>query len=101
METPLITLLTDRKTQQYTLSKRPVGWCIDCLGDLGSFDDNWSHMYDYYPQGIVGFGMQDAWRKAPKSLAVCWVMQKWKNEGPGKSSYCHRRANYRWMVSDG
>lgn len=81
IQTPLITLLTDRKTQQYTLSKRPVGWRIDCLGDLGGFDDNWSHMYDYYPQGIVGFGMQDAWKKAPVSLEVCWVMQKWKDEG--------------------
>jgi len=80
-QTPLITLLTDRKTQQYTLSKRSVGWRIDCLGDLGGFDDNWSHMYDYYPQGIVGFGMQDAWKKAPISLEVCWVMQKWKDEG--------------------
>ncbi|WP_343559048.1 DUF4832 domain-containing protein [Sphingobacterium sp.] len=81
VQTPLIALLTDRKTQQYMLSRRPVGWRIDCLGDLGGFDDNWSHMYDYYPQGIVGFGMQDAWQKAPVSLEVCWVMQKWKDEG--------------------
>jgi len=25
--------------------------------------------------------MKDAWKKAPVSFEVCWVMQKWKNEG--------------------
>ncbi len=80
-KTPLIALLTDKKTETYALSKAPIGWRIDCLGDLGGFDKNWSHMYDYYPQGIINFGMQDAWKKGPVSLEVCWVMQKWKDEG--------------------
>ncbi|MBO9592282.1 MAG: DUF4832 domain-containing protein [Niabella sp.] len=80
-QTPLITLLTDKKTQEYALSKAPVGWRADCLGDMGGFDKNWSHMFDYYPEGIINFGMQDAWKKAPVSLEVCWVMQKWKDEG--------------------
>jgi hypothetical protein len=38
-------------------------------------------MEDYYPQGIINFGMRDAWKKAPISFEVCWVMGKWKNEG--------------------
>ena len=67
-------LLTDEKTNKYGLSKRDVGWRIDCLGDLGGFNRHWCHMYDYYPQGIINFGMKDAWREVPVSLEVCWVM---------------------------
>ncbi|NLR79858.1 DUF4832 domain-containing protein [Chitinophaga eiseniae] len=80
-KTPLIALLTDKKTNEYALSKAPIGWRIDCLGDMGGFDKNWSHMYDYYPEGIINFGMRDAWKKGPVSLEVCWVIQKWKDEG--------------------
>ncbi len=38
-------------------------------------------MCDYYPQAIINFGMKDAWRKAPVTLEVCWVMQHWKDKG--------------------
>jgi hypothetical protein len=49
---------------------------------MGGFGNPaWSHMQDYYPQGIVNFGMQDAWKKAPVTLEVCWVMQHWKDKG--------------------
>lgn len=80
-KTPLLMLLTDEKTNKYGLSQADVGWRIDCLGDMGGFNPNWSHMMDYYPQGIINFGMEDAWKKAPVSLEVCWVMQKWYDEG--------------------
>ncbi len=58
-----------------------MGWRVDCLGDMGGFSPTWSHMLDYYPQNIIYFGMQDAWKKAPVTLEVCWVMQHWKNKG--------------------
>jgi len=80
-KTPLLMLLTDDKTNKYGISRKSVGWRIDCLGDMGGFSPTWNHMEDYYPQGIINFGMRDAWKKAPVSLEVCWVMQKWKNEG--------------------
>ncbi len=80
-KTPLLMQLTDQRTNEYALSRRPVGWRVDCLGDMGGFSPTWCHMYDYYPQGIVNFGMQDAWKKAPVSFEVCWVMQYWKNKG--------------------
>ena len=80
-KTPLVMLLTDEKTNKYGISQRPVGWRVDCLGDMGGFNPNWNHMLDYYPQGIVDFGMQDAWKKAPVTFEVCWVMQHWKNQG--------------------
>lgn len=81
-KTPLIMLLTDEKTNKYGLSRANVGWRVDCLGDMGGFGNpEWSHMMDYYPQGIINFGMKDAWKKAPVSLEVCWVMQKWHDEG--------------------
>jgi len=80
-ETPVLMLLTDKKTNEYGLSRGEVGWRVDCLGDMGGFSPTWNHMEDYYPQGIINFGMKDAWRKAPVSLEVCWVMGKWLNEG--------------------
>ncbi len=79
--TPLVMLLTDAKTNGYGISKRNVGWRVDCLGDMGGFSPTWSHMLDYYPEGIIQFGMRDAWRKGPVSLEVCWVMQTWKDKG--------------------
>jgi hypothetical protein len=79
--TPLLMLLTDEKTNGYGIAKRAVGWRVDCLGDVGGFNPNWSHMYDYYPQAIINFGMRDAWRKAPVSFEVCWVIEHWKNKG--------------------
>lgn len=80
-KTPLMMLLTDEKTNKYGLSQANVGWRVDCLGDMGGFSPVFSHMLDYYPQHIINDGMQDAWKKAPVSLEVCWVMQKWKDEG--------------------
>jgi len=80
-KTHLVMLLTDEKTNGYGRSKRDVGWRIDCLGDMGGFSSTWCHMCDYYPQGIINFGMRDAWKKAPVTLEVCWVMQHWKDEG--------------------
>ncbi len=80
-KTPLVMLLTDSKTNRYGLSKRAVGWRVDCLGDMGGFGPTWCHMLDYYPEAIINFGMRDAWKKAPVTLEVCWVMQHWKDKG--------------------
>ena len=79
-KTHLIMLLTDEKTNRYGLSQRNVGWRVDCLGDMGGFSPTWCHMYDYYPQAIINCGMKDAWKKAPVTLEVCWVMQHWKDK---------------------
>ena len=80
-KTHLVMLLTDKNTNSYALSKADVGWRVDCLGDMGGFSANWSHMNDYYPQAIINFGVKDAWEKAPVTLEVCWVMQHWKDMG--------------------
>lgn len=80
-KTTLIMLLTDAKTNGYGISRRDVGWRVDCLGDMGGFSPTWNHMEDYYPQAIINFGMKDAWKKAPVSFEVCWVMQHWKDQG--------------------
>jgi hypothetical protein len=80
-KTHLVMLLTDKKTNSYALSRADVGWRVDCLGDMGGFSANWSHMNDYYPQAIINFGVKDAWKKAPVTLEVCWVMQHWKDMG--------------------
>jgi len=84
-KTPLIMLLTDAKTNKYGLSRANVGWRVDCLGDIGypvkdKGNPGWSHHYNYYPQGIINFGMQDAWKKAPVSLEICHVFNQWKEE---------------------
>lgn len=80
-KTHLVMLLTDEKTNGYAMSHADVGWRVDCLGDMGGFSPTWSHMNDYYPQAIINFGVRDAWKKAPVTLEVCWVMQHWKDMG--------------------
>ena len=80
-KTPFIMPLTDAKTNKYGLSQANVGWRVDCLGDMGEFYPNWNHMLDYYPEGIINFGMQDAWEKAPISLEVCSVIETLKIKG--------------------
>ena len=82
-KTPLIMLLTDKLTNNYGLSQAQVGWRVDCIGDLGfwaSEQGGWTHMFDYYPQGIINFGMRDAWEKAPVSLEICGTFLRWKNQ---------------------
>jgi|SRR5665647_933831 len=84
-KTPLIMLLTDEKTNKYCLSQANVGWRVDCIGDLGFWakdkdNPDWAHMYDWYPQGIINFGMQDAWEKAPVSFEICGTFKSWKGE---------------------
>jgi hypothetical protein len=75
--------------EPYGLSKRPVGWRVDCLGDMpgpkpranwGPFP-GWSHMLDFYPEVMVELGLKDAWMKAPVTMEACGVMQSWKNAG--------------------
>ena len=79
--TRLVLQLKDERATRYSLGKRPVGWRVDCLGDMGGFSKTWSHMNDYYPQELIRTGMQEALRRAPVTMEVCWVMQYWKNHG--------------------
>lgn len=104
IETPLIMLLTDEKTNKYGLSQTNVGWRVDCIGDLGFWanDQNgWTHMYRYYPWGIVNFGMKDAWKTAPVSLEICGTMGRWKE----KEGYTSKDVEYiigetlKWHIS--
>ena len=81
-KTPLVMLLTDERTNKYGISRRNVGWRVDCLGDLGfwaSEQGGWTHMNDYYPESIVDFGMRDAWKKSPVALEICGTFPTWKN----------------------
>jgi hypothetical protein len=77
-KTPLIMLLTDEKTNKYGLSRANVGWRVDCIGDLGLWGKGFNHMYDYYPEGIINFGMKDAWKKAPVSAEICGIFENWR-----------------------
>lgn len=75
-------LLTDEKTNKYGRSRADVGWRVDCIGDLGFWAEDqggWTHMWDYYPQGIIGYGMEDAWKKAPISLEICGTLLSWRD----------------------
>lgn len=103
-KTPLIALLTDEKTNKYANSKAHVGWRVDCIGDLGFWakDQNgWTHMYDYYPESIIRFGVKDDWKKAPVSLEVCGTFFWWKD----KEGYTDKDVKYifdqtlKWHIS--
>ena len=81
-KTPLIALLMDRETNMYANSQIPVGWRIDCIGDLGFWaeDQNgWTHMYDFYPQEIIRCGLQDDWIKSPLSFEICGTFLRWRD----------------------
>jgi hypothetical protein len=84
-KTPLIMMLTDEKTNKFGISQANLGWRVDCIGDLGFWakdqaNPEFTHMYDYYPEGIINFGMKDAWKKAPISMEVCGTIKSWKEE---------------------
>jgi len=80
-KTPLIVLLHGEEANEYIISKATVGWRQDCLGDLGFWADEqngWTHMYDYYPQTIANYNMQNAWKKAHVSFEICGTFPSWK-----------------------
>ncbi|MBN9385835.1 MAG: DUF4832 domain-containing protein [Chitinophagaceae bacterium] len=81
-KTPLIALLHGQKQMEYLKSAAAnfPGWRQDCLGDLGFWaaeQHGWTHMYDYYPQTIIQYNMQDAWKKAPVSFEICGFFDTW------------------------
>jgi len=78
----LLAMLTDPGSNGYILTKADAGYRFDCLGDL-STDSNWgcAHMLDRYPQQIIKCGVSEAWKKAPVSMEVCWVMEHWLRSG--------------------
>lgn len=81
--TPVCALLHDPMSLGLIRShEKPVGFRVDCLGDMGGFHGTeWSHMLDFYPQNIVNFGMKDAWRKGPVLFEACWHMEDWYRNG--------------------
>lgn len=81
-KTPLIALLMDKKTNMYASSQIPVGWRVDCIGDLGFWaeDQNgWTHMYDFYPQEIINCEVEDDWIKSPLSFEICGTFLRWRD----------------------
>jgi hypothetical protein len=86
-KTPLISLLHGQKQIEYLKGSAAnfPGWRQDCLGDLGFWaaeQHGWTHMTDYYPQTIIQYHMQEAWKKAPVSFEICGFFDTW-NTGNG------------------
>jgi hypothetical protein len=81
-KTPLIALLMDKQTNMYANSQIPVGWRVDCIGDLGfwaSEQNGWSHMYDFYPREIINCNIQDDWKRSPVSFEICGTFLNWRD----------------------
>ena len=81
-KTPLIALMMDKETNMYADSKIPVGWRVDCIGDLGFWareQNGWSHMYDFYPREIINCNMQDDWKRSPVSFEICGTFMNWRD----------------------
>lgn len=83
VQTPLQALLhDDRSIGKIRSYRSKVGFRVDCLGDMGGFHPGqWSHMMDFYPQNIVNFGMENAWKQAPVVFEACWHMNDWYLQG--------------------
>ena len=82
-KTPLISLLMDKETNMYADSQIPVGWRVDCIGDLGfwaSTQNGWTHMNDFYPREIINCNVQDDWKKSPVSFEICGTFLNWRDE---------------------
>jgi hypothetical protein len=82
-KTPLIALMMDRETNMYANSQIPVGWRVDCIGDLGFWADEqngWTHMYDFYPQSIIDYNLKDDWKTSPLSFEICGTFLNWKEK---------------------
>ena len=103
-KTPLIVLLHGEEANEYITSKMNVGWRQDCLGDLGFWADEqngWTHMYDYYPQTISNYNMQDAWKKGHVSFEICGTFPNWKDNqgyGPEEVKYIIDQS-LKWHIS--
>ena len=92
-KTPLISLLMDRKTNLYANSHIPVGWRVDCIGDLGFWateQNGWTHMYDFYPREIINCNVQDAWKNSPVSFEICGTFLSWRD----KEKYTREQVKY-------
>jgi hypothetical protein len=81
-KTQLIALLHGKKQIEYikATARQPIGWRQDCLGDLGFWakeQNGWTHMYDYYPQTILEYEMQDAWKTGHVSFEMCGLFRNW------------------------
>jgi hypothetical protein len=79
-KTPLLILIGGGELLTYA-TRHKTGWRADCLGDLGGFARNWSHMRQAYPIRIRESGIQDVWKTAPVAWETCWDMRKWIEEG--------------------
>jgi len=84
-QTQLLSMLgTEGCAYGTRVTKRPLGWRTDCLGDVhadgqGVVPDRlcWNHMYDAYPMEVENCGVRDAWRQAPITLETCWTVPHW------------------------
>lgn len=105
-KTPLIALLHGKKQIAYIQQNAatPVGWRQDCLGDLGFWaaeQNGWTHMFDYYPQTIIEYGMQDAWKEGHVSFEMCGLFRNWDV----KEGYSEKQVQYiidqslKWHIS--
>jgi len=65
-------------TAQLMSYNRPLGFRVDCLGDMGGFHgEQWAHMLDMYPQMIGNCGVDENWKTGSIIFEACWVMADW------------------------
>jgi Domain of unknown function (DUF4832) len=79
-KTPLLMNLDGRESARLAF-ENGAGWRADCLGDLGMFAGDWSHMKDGYPKRIGEARLENHWRKAPIALESCGDVRTWVNRG--------------------
>jgi len=63
-KTRLVVLIDAGECTTYA-TRHGAGWRADSLGDLGSFDPKWNHMFNKYPDLVRDNGLIDTWKTAP------------------------------------
>ena len=79
-KTPLVMLIGGGESLKQACAAG-AGWRADCLGDMGGFSRNWSHMRQGYPMWFKEAKLEETWKTAPVAWESCWDMRKWVNEG--------------------
>lgn len=78
-KTPKVILIGHRDALEYATANG-CGWRADCLGDMGGFGSSFMHM-NYYPEQLDAANANDAWMRGPVDFEVCWVINKWYEDG--------------------
>jgi hypothetical protein len=75
--TPLIALVDDKESMEYTAKKGRSAWRGDCWGNYLPEGSGWNHhINSYRPAHNL---IPEAWKNGPVALEPCYTMKSWES----------------------